>query len=148
MEVGERAVEIVCALPERSAQEQRGCRRTRVGTPGRERGLRLAEEAWIAGLARRFDGAASQPRGERKIVGTAVERCTQTLDVAQRWIDLFRQTLEHDAVVGRKVGGCRHRRRDKQSKREQAETTRRTHATISPFVAISGPGLRPGRCLL
>ena len=51
VEVGERAREVVRALLERRAQQQRLCRRIRLLPPRREGGLRLAELAGQGGLA-------------------------------------------------------------------------------------------------
>jgi hypothetical protein len=83
LEVGERTAEIVRALLERGAQQQRSRRWIRIGPPRSQRGLRLAEKARIAGFARSLDRAPRESRREGQIGGTAVERCAQALDVAQ-----------------------------------------------------------------
>ncbi len=65
--------------------------------------MRLAEEARIAELARGFDRPAAQANGQGEIVGMLGQGDAQALEIAQRWIALFRQAFEHIAVRSRRV---------------------------------------------
>jgi hypothetical protein len=110
VEVGERAVEVVLALPESGAQEDAAGRRIDVRPPRRQRSLRRAQETRVAAGARRLDRAARVRARKLEIAWIGGQSRAHALERLERRIDLLRQALEDRVVACRNVRGrLRHR---------------------------------------
>src|SRR6185437_11345527 len=102
IEIFERAVELVDALPDRRAEEEHGRRRRRLVPPRSKRGLRVAEVAGIGAGPTLFDVAPRKGRGESDVLRIGLELFSHGRKLTRAWIGASRgEVLEHEAGIRR-----------------------------------------------